>query len=75
MTAFLISVRAEPADATHCDAPGESGRLRDGHCCPLANAGCCPVTSTGELEIDPETAQWIRCPECLAAEKEARDEA
>lgn len=75
MTGFLISVRAEPADATHCDdVASATGKRFDGHCCHLANLGCCPLHEGG-LEVDEETGQWIRCPECVAAEKEARDEA
>jgi hypothetical protein len=72
MTGFLLEVRVDPADEFHC----EDGRRR----CPMLPEGPPKCAAFPEAEIKRDWsvdayACAIRCPECVAAERDATDAA
>lgn len=75
---FLVQVRVEPADERHCDRTGHWCQMMGGAYACNAFPGIKLDCAWGQQRVVERGESYpatLRCPECVAAEKEARDEA
>ena len=65
----LITLDIAPATATHCGLGGSQGRP----CSQATTRGRCRAFGRQVLGVDLEANEYLRLPECLAAEKGASE--